>query len=396
MILRSRFFFWGCLAILVATTVVTWQFRFVETGEVFWQDRPIGDIATWKSINGGRRGQAMTTLEGTPVMSFSPEGPGQPSNAAISWEVTRSPMIKVAVRHTSPNGIRRNPEPSWYPGCVFLQSYQDGSDKAFDDIGMVAFYLSVGGWETNETVIPVTPGTQKLRVGISAAGQDGAYQISNLTVVGVRSARWFPWVVAPLWGLWGSWFLWAVHRCRTKNTWKHPTSVIAMLWILLWSGLLVFPRNLDSPRPFFTSFWSGKDAVETIQASRFIPAPSQAERPNHSQAAIGSKPDKNEVKKPFTHRIREWFGGVRGGRFLMHFGTMGIFAGGLLIILPLRSAWPFILVLAIGIEIVPWILIGTADLADLYDASAYLLGIALGIPIAGKVRNFILFARCRS
>ena len=73
----------------------------------------------------------------------------------------------------------------------------------------------------------------------------------------------------------------------------------------------------------------------------------------------------------------------------MHLGVMGVFTGGLLLLLPLRNAWPFILSMIVGIELLPALLIKNSDSTDLIDLLAYLLAIALAIPIAAKIRKLL-------
>lgn len=71
----------------------------------------------------------------------------------------------------------------------------------------------------------------------------------------------------------------------------------------------------------------------------------------------------------------------------MHLGVMGLFSGVLLLLMKPGQAYPFIIAMAVGIELVPWIWLGNFDRDDASDLVAYGVAIALAVPIAGKLRR---------
>lgn len=84
----------------------------------------------------------------------------------------------------------------------------------------------------------------------------------------------------------------------------------------------------------------------------------------------------------------QWFKSLKGGRFLLHFGVMGSFTGVLLLLMPFKQAWPAIASIAIGAELIPWILVGTTDLDDLWDLLAYALATGIAYLIVRRLRRF--------
>ena len=193
----------------------------------------------------------------------------------------------------------------------------------------------------------------------------------------VKQADWFTVPALMLWALWALWFYQAVHPHQSFKL----VSLVTALWILGWAGYLVFPRTIDIPRPILTQFWMASQSEPLPETGKPI---SPEGLPTTTLIKSGPPP---EIKQPPTDSARKWFRSFGGGRFLMHFGIMGVFAGGLLLLLPIRNAWPFLVAMVIGIELLPIILIDNADGDDLADLLAYLAAIAAAIPTAAWVRK---------
>lgn len=71
----------------------------------------------------------------------------------------------------------------------------------------------------------------------------------------------------------------------------------------------------------------------------------------------------------------------------MHLGVMGLFAGILLLLMSFEQAYPFILAMAIGLELVPWVWLRDIDYDDAWDVAASVMAIAIVTPLSSRFRR---------
>ena len=64
-------------------TIVSWQFRYVETESVYWRDRPLEEITEWQRQNGS----LAPILGNEGALEFSPQK-GQQAISVKTWPVS--------------------------------------------------------------------------------------------------------------------------------------------------------------------------------------------------------------------------------------------------------------------------------------------------------------------
>ena len=372
---RSRISLWVNLLLLVLSTVICGQLRFIETGTAYWRDRDLAELGTWRRHQNTEFPKLVSNDENNPVLEFNLYDHRQ-AMAIKTWIADGTELIKVRIRHRSTKAITTAPDQKLDPISVTVSGLDENNHLILDRVGHIVVGSTTDSWKTSEAIMPLSKEARKFSFAIVATGSSGNFQISDLDIVQVKQADWFTVPALMLWALWALWFYQAVHPHQSFKL----VSLVTSLWILGWAGYLVFPRTIDIPRPFLTQFWMAAQSEVPQEAP-------QADQPEKAPVTLKKTGPQPKAEKPPTDSARKWFKSFGGGRFLMHFGVMGVFAGGLLLLLPLRNAWPFLLAMVIGIELLPALLIDNADRDDLGDLLAYILAIIISIPAAGRVRK---------
>lgn len=284
-------------------------------------------------------------------------------------------MIKVRLRHRSINSGNVSPEQNSRLPLVTINGINENHHHIFENVGFIISGSNSENWQTSEAVLALHEDSHHFAFRVFVPGEETSLYISDLDLVEVREASWFPAFTGLLWTLWAIWIFLTIKSHQSQVF----ISLITTLWILSWGGYLIFPRTIDIPRPFLSTFWiETKNTQEND--SVVVDTPAAQKKP----AKIGPKP---AVEHPPTEKARKWFKSFGGGRFIMHFGVMGVFIGGLVLLLPPRNAWPYIMTMIVGVELVPAAVGSNTDFKDLIDILAYLLALALAIPIAKRVRS---------
>ena len=370
---RSRFYLLSSLLLLLIGTIVSWQFRFVESDSIYWRDRPLDELISWRRHENALPPKIITSDNGDQILEFTPQKQHQ-IISINSWQATGAEKIKVRLRHRSVDKIKPSPEQQTDPISISVTGIDENNHLILDRVGHIVAANTTETWKASEAVMPLSEKARRFDFAIVIAGESGSLQISDLDIVGVQKASWFTAVSLIIWILWAIWIFKALRRFQHSFL----ICLLSALWILGWSGYLVFPRTIDIPRPFSSQFWVPTNDAAVHKAALVL-NPTKARK-------SGPAPKANQ---PPTDNARKWFKSFGGGRFLMHFGIMGVFAGGLLLLIPLQSAWPYIFTMVVGIELVPAILIHNANGKDLLDLLAYCLAIAAAIPIASIVKSRI-------
>ena len=375
--IRSRFSHWSRLLLLVFGTIVTWQFRYIESGPVYWRNADLHDLTNWKHRGGTTPPKIISNDSGKVILEFAPQR-NRPSQIQSSWLATGTEQIKVRIRHRSVGEIKAYPGQKRSPVLIAVTGIDGNNHPILDHVGHIVVQSPTNSWRTSEAVMPLDPKSRKFSFSILASGEEGLLQISALDITGVQKAPWFTLTAIIICLLWTAWIFQTLKPHQARK-W---ISLITTIWLLGWGAYLIFPRTIDIPRPFFPTFWI-TSSDEPLPEESAIIGPANKEK---IRKKSGSAP---AIKLPPTENVRKWFKSFGGGRFLMHLGVMGLFTGGLLLLLPLRNAWPFILSMIVGIELLPALLIKNSDSTDVIDLLAYLLAIALAIPIAARTRKLL-------
>ena len=368
---RSRIYLCSSLLLLIIGTIVSWQFRYVETGSVYWRDRPLEEITEWRRQNGS----LAPSLDNEGVLEFSPQK-GQQAISGKTWPVSGGEKIKVRVRYRSPNPIETSANDDPLPVSITIIGTDRYHRLVLDRVDHIVFESAPENWRESEAVAILSERAQRVNFGIIVTGESGSLQISDLDIVEVREAPFFPAISSIIWILWALWIFKAIKPYQPRL----PICLLTTLWLVAWGGFLIFPRSNDVPRPFFPTFWMApNENTKEKEAIVF-------NQPDSQKSAKILDPAPKAKQHPVDN-ARSWFKSFGGGRLLMHFGVMGVFVGGLLLLLPLRYAWPYILTMIVSIELLPAILIKNADSKDLLDLLTYVVAVCFAIPIASRIRN---------
>ena len=308
-----------------------------------------------------------------------PSNESHRSGAQKSWPAAGGELIKIRVKHRSPDGLKPPPN-KHYPYLVQVAGYDDKDRILLQHVSFVAFIDPGKDWKITEAVAPLAKETKRFTVSLIAMSGGGNYQISHLDIVEVRTTTLFKICSTILIIAWSGWILWAIRKQRKQRPWTNPSSIFATAWIIGWGVLLVFPRTVDIPRPFFSHFNSPAKTIDTPVSEYRVPASPQA-------------PDKEATSRiapepiSWTNKTLTLFKNHWGGRFLLHLSVMGLFAGVLLLLMQPRQALPFIIAMVVGVELIPWIWLGNIDNDDASDIVAYGIAIALALPISARFRR---------
>lgn len=369
---RSRIYLCSSILLLIIGTIVSWQFRYVETESVYWRDRPLEEITEWRRQNGSLA-PSLDNDEG--VLEFSPRK-GQQAISVKTWPVSGGEKIKVRVRYRSPNPIETSANDDLFPVSITIVGIDHYHRLVLDRVDHIVFESAPKNWRESEAVAILSERAQRVNFGIIVTGESGSLQISDLDIVEVREAPFFRAISSIIWILWVVWIFKAIKPYQPRI----PLCLLTTLWLVAWGGFLIFPRSNDAPRPFFPTFWMApNENTEEKEAIVF-------NQPDSQKSAKILAPAPKAKQHPVDN-AHNWFKSFGGGRLLMHFGVMGVFVGGLLLLLPLRYAWPYILTMIAGIELLPAILIKNSDSTDAIDLLAYLVAVCFAIPITSRIRN---------
>ncbi|YCM44230.1 hypothetical protein V2O64_23260 [Verrucomicrobiaceae bacterium 227] len=329
----------------------------------------------------------------------------------------------MRLRHRSPNGLK-NPD-TGPPLLVQVVGYTHENRPLIKSAIIIAGSDPGKSWKTLEAVGQIPKEAVTLRLMVISRSNGGDYQISELDAVQVERPLWVSILLVSLTGGWLTWIFLILRQNSHQSFRPRASTVFATLWIFSWAFLLVFPRPVELPRPFFQTYqtskvtpstqaqeWSAANVLETPKPPK-TPAtpkpPNTPPVPNLPKDPVQTSPPPTNpeatprpeiVTKPAPKylppaleksnpliRLRQWFKTLKGGRFLLHFGVMGSFAGVLFLLISVRRAWPAIIAVALGAELIPWILIGTVDQDDLWDLLAYALAAGIAALIARRLRR---------
>jgi len=421
--------------ILIVGTITVWQFQYRETGRTYWSDRPLKE---WGDPNFSPPSQAPKWHD-EGYLSY-PSGEGFRTVSSRSWLADGGEFVKLRLRHRSPEGLKDPGPGKGPPILVQVVGYTRENRPLIKSAIMIAASAPGKTWQTLELVGQVPKEATTLRLMVISRSDGGDYQISELDAVQVERPHWATVLLIALAGGWLTWIYLALRRHRKEFSRPQATTVFATLWIYSWALLLVFPRPLEHPRPLLQTFDTAK-ASPSVQAQEW-PTPDTPTTPNTTpnttpdttpnttpdttpdttpasptisntppipdtsttsatppipetsakdeivpKPAPKSLPPAPEKSSPVI-RLVQWFKSLKGGRFLLHFGVMGSFTGVLLLLMPFKQAWPAIASIAIGAELIPWILVGTTDLDDLWDLLAYALATGIAYLIVRRLRRF--------
>jgi len=370
---RSRFFLCFSLLLLIVGTVVNWQFRYTETESVYWRDRPLEELIEWRR----QKGALPPSLTEEGFLEFSPQK-DQQAISVKTWPVSGGEKIKVRVRYRSPVPIETSSSDDHLPVSITVVGIDHHHRLVLDRVDHIVLDKAPGAWRETEAVAVISERAQRVNFGIIVSGESGSLQLSDLDIIEVGEGPFFTAISAILWILWAAWIFQTIPLSQPRIFHR----ILITLWLLTWGGFLIFPRGNDVPRPFFSTFWmTHKEYTEEKEAIVFNKANSQktAKKPTPAPAP--------KAKQHPIDKARIWFKSFGGGRFLLHIGVMGTFIGGLLLLLPLRNSWPYIVSTIAGVELIPAILLRRADGNDVHDLIAYLIAASLAIPIASKIRK---------
>ena len=371
---KHRLIFWAALFALLTGTVLHWQFRYQETGITFSRG---GLPESWAG-EPAVKGLALPDWKEDQSLHFLPTKDLRVGTRK-TWEARGQESVKVRLTHRAPSGMQE-PTAKKYPIEVLVAPYDRDGQMLARHLSLVAFSDPGKKWKVTEAVAVLPPETDRFSVSFVANAGVGDYEISALDIVGVKTTDWFSFVAVMLAILWSGWILWAVRKQREERGWVRISSIFATVWIIGWGIFLVFPRTIDIPRPFFSTFSSFPKPGSALIPESLPPKAPQLQNQNSPRKAAPEPVN-------WSRQILAWFKDHRGGRFLMHLGVMGLFSGVLLLLMKPGQAYPFIIAMAVGIELVPWIWLGNFDRDDASDLVAYGVAIALAVPIAGKLRR---------
>ena len=71
--IRSRFSYWSRLLLLVIGTIVIWQFRYIESGPVYWRNADLNDLTNWKHRGGTTPPKIISNDSGKVILEFAPQ-----------------------------------------------------------------------------------------------------------------------------------------------------------------------------------------------------------------------------------------------------------------------------------------------------------------------------------
>jgi hypothetical protein len=377
-------FWWISFLCLIFLTFLSWQFRFQETGTIY-HDNP--SLRSWCEGETFGKEAKPQTLEGG-ILQIRPNAHSR-TGTRRSWRA-QDRYIKVRIRHRATEELHQISPEKKYPLLIQLASYRDLSLPFLKSPDILAFRSPPSYWTTCESITPLPQDSKVFTLYLSTLANGGAYEISEILVTGVKQRSWFSLAVALLLIGWGGWIY------RTLRQF-HPTSylptirpITATLWILLWATLIAFPRPIDIPRPFLKTFQTGV-ANERITAQRVMQPQDTTPKEKKKQPALQTSQTFNwqhSLSKIKNHSI---------GRFFLHFGVMMTLAGFLLLLYPITTAAPFILIIMLGGELIPYLWLGEFDLSDQIDLIAYASSLAITIPMIKHLKKrFLTRLRRRS
>ncbi|MGC6567929.1 MAG: hypothetical protein ACON38_20240, partial [Akkermansiaceae bacterium] len=355
------------LPVLILLTVLAWQFRFQESGRVYFAD---SSLSPWAEEETFGKGMPPRMIDNK-TLRFIPNELAR-SGTRRSWRAEDS-HIKVRIKHRAPEPLKEISPEKKYPVLIQLAGYEKIGAPYLEGPAILAFSSPSSDWETTEAVIALPEGTGVFTLYLSTLSENGVYEVSDIRITGVQERPYYTFSAAILVLLWGLWIYHAIRYLGGAWTNKPTTLWVATVWILLWMGIVVFPRPIDIPRPFSETFQTGSSSIHRT-GERMTPE----ETPTREQTS-----KKQAVKK---HRTTNWQSSLSkikthpAGRFLIHFGVMTLFGGVLLYMIPLKTGLPFILFTMLGGEVVPYLWLGNFDLSDQLDLVAYAASLVVVIP----------------
>lgn len=376
-VLNRRILFWGCLLSLVIGTVASWQFRFKETGSIYWRDQ---SLEPWTQIDTPQKASLPTWQMDGQLLEFSDQDKTR-SISNKSWAANGAKFVKVRLTHRTTDDFHFKESTPGYPILVHITPFDAAHHPLLEGVSVISSVPPNQTWRTREAVAPLPDHVEHFSLFITTNADSGSYQIESLDVVSADLRAWVPFATPLLFIVWTGWILWAIRRRRGEGSGINPSSIFCAIWIILWGSLLVFPRFLDIPRPFFETFnsSSGESSQHRIESENFeLPPPPQPSSIQNSDESKRTAEWRNALY---------WLKKKAGGRFLLHLGVMGLFAGVLLLLMPFQQAYPFILAMAIGVELVPWFWLRDIDRNDAWDVVSYAVAIAIVTPVTSRFRR---------
>ena len=132
--IRSRIYLCSSLLMLIIGTIVSWQFRYVETESVYWRDRPLEEITEWQRQNGS----LAPILGNEGALEFSPQK-GQQAISVKTWPVSGGEKIKVRVRYRSPNPIETSANNNLLPVSITIVGIDRYHRLVLDRVDHIVF-----------------------------------------------------------------------------------------------------------------------------------------------------------------------------------------------------------------------------------------------------------------
>lgn len=369
--------FWISLIGVISLTVLAWQFRFQESGTAYFDE---SSLDSWTEAGGFGNPRALKIVDDG-ILQIDSSGPNR-AGTKRSWLTEEAQFAKVQIRHRAPGELKQISPAKKYPLLIQLAGYETVGARFLEAPATLDFASPGPDWETLDTVIPIPEGSKFFTLIISILSNEGSYQISGIEVTEVETRPWFIPACVILVGLWAGWIYWAIQRGHRDSSPPRLSSFLATAWILIWGSILVFPRPIDIPRPFLQTFNTASSAIKQ-PGTRFIveePKPKTDSTPKENRKA-DTRPS------PWWKSLLSWFKAHPGGRFLIHFGVIGLFAGILFLITSPRQGLPFVIAVTIGTELVPWLWLGDFESNDHLDLLAYVSATLVAIPIATRLKN---------
>lgn len=364
------------LPVLILLTVLAWQFRFQESGTVYYQSQEFDSL----DQNDQLRNYSLPEINTNQHLQF--HTPDQNRCGFIrSWLVNDDRNIRINVKHRTVGNFPKKRDKQSFPLLVLISAYSKVSPHPLGGATIVDFSPPGSQWEVTEAVVTIPEDSHHVALTISTLSKSGHYEICELTVTGVEQRGWFNASGIILATAWTFWIFFSLRRSSAPS--KSPLAIsFATIWLVAWGSFLVFPRGFDIPRPFSDSFNTSSADLEKI-ASRHLQPAHQLQLKN-KEVTPAPPPS-----RPWWMELYLWFKDQPAGGFVIHFGTMGLIAGLLFLAVPPRLGLPYILAMIVGGELVPYLWLGDFEPDDILDLSAYIIATFAAIPISRAIRAVI-------
>lgn len=351
----------AALGVLIVCTIILWQVRYVPGGLVYLGDENF----------------AMASPNGEKIELIEVDS-SKDRNNSISrrWSRESANLVRL---HGQVRSVPASPREMGNGGArIQFIGYDPRGVQLVPVDHVAATITSSAEWQSFDCVLSVPKGASVLEVAVITTAGDLPVQVRGLEMSSVTER--------------GGWKICAALMVVGFTSWCSVLlprrlgfyRVLYGAFMVFCFAFFAFPRVLDAPRSLLPSYWTETNAAAreiAAGAEIAIPQPrvgekkKSAQRPRKEQHSLVA-----DIKKAVTQTLT--------GRFFLHLGI------GLAVVLPFalslspKEILPYLAVLFLASELIPYIWYHCFEWEDALDLVAYALATAVGFRLARGLLNY--------